>query len=208
MGAEGTRGEPFRPSHLFFLWFYVLICLTLGGCMTHLYIHRATFVYMRSFPLTCVRQGIIARGLRRTKSNQIRTSKQAVKRSKVGFTCKDATTSIYAIFFLPVSIPGCSPRGCQHVNSRTTFHCTHTRVGTSSPKKKKKFGSSGHFLVTNPKVPRVPKRGSTVRMTLRSMREAPPPLLLFHLVHPSTLHYCVIVFCFFCTSGRLPTYTW
>jgi hypothetical protein len=65
--TERTRGEPFRPSHLIFLWFYVLICLTLGGCMTHLYIHRATFVYMRSFPLTCVHQGINRAGAEENK---------------------------------------------------------------------------------------------------------------------------------------------
>jgi hypothetical protein len=38
-------------------------------------------------------------------------------------------------------------------------------------------------------------------MTLQLMREAPPPLLLFHLVHPSTVHYCMIVFCLFTPVG-------
>lgn len=65
--------------------------------------------------------------------------------------------------------------------------------------RKKNFGSSRHPLVTNPKVPCVPKRGSG--MTLQSMPEAYPPLLLFHLVHPSTVHYCVIVVCIFTLVG-------
>lgn len=38
-------------------------------------------------------------------------------------------------------------------------------------------------------------------MTLQSMPEAYPPLLLFHLVHPSTVHYCVIVVCIFTLVG-------
>jgi hypothetical protein len=38
-------------------------------------------------------------------------------------------------------------------------------------------------------------------MTLQLMLEAPPPLLPFHLVHPSTVHYCVIVLCFFTPVG-------
>jgi hypothetical protein len=33
------------------------------------------------------------------------------------------------------------------------------------------------------------------------MPEAPPPPLLFHLVHPSTVHYCVIVFYYFTPVG-------
>ena len=49
-GVKGRKEErdgrrPFGPSHLFFsLVLYVLICLTLGGWMTHMYIHR----HMRS----------------------------------------------------------------------------------------------------------------------------------------------------------------
>jgi len=40
-------------------------------------------------------------------------------------------------------------------------------------------------------------------MTLQLMPEAPSPLLLFRLVHPSTVHYCAIVFLLFYTGGRL-----
>ena len=43
--------------------------------MTHLYIHRASFVYMRSFPLTCVKAArvYVSPGSEEIKSHQIRT---------------------------------------------------------------------------------------------------------------------------------------
>ena len=53
---EDGKREPFGPFHLHFLWvLHVLICLTLGGWMTHLYIHTSPNVRVysaRSFPLT------------------------------------------------------------------------------------------------------------------------------------------------------------
>ena len=101
-----------------------------------------------------------------------------------------------------MSIPG--QPSIAHVGTCAMLSGAHFfRMSHSSAKKK--GGSSRHSLVTNPKVPCVPKIGS--RMTLQLMHinaRVPPPLILFHLVHPSTVHYYVIVFCFFYTSGRLP----
>lgn len=90
-----------------------------------------------------------------------------------------------------MSIPGQPSIGrvgtCALLSGTRIFRTSHSIA-------RKNFGSSRHSLVTNPKVPWVPKRG--LRMTLQFMREAPPPLLLFHLVHPSTVHYFEIVFVF------------
>lgn len=86
-----------------------------------------------------------------------------------------------------------------HKLERAPFSQARTLSEHHTTARKKNFGSSRHPLVTNPKVPCVPKRGSG--MTLQSMPEAYPPLLLFHLVHPSTVHYCVIVVCIFTLVG-------
>jgi hypothetical protein len=123
----GAEREPFGPSHLFFLWFYVLICLILGGWVTHLYIHRATFVYMRSFPLICVKAARISPGIEETKLHQIRTRwciyflvfflsdfhQYSLYRQSRGPKWVKKTPSSclcnFSSLILPVSTPGCSP---------------------------------------------------------------------------------------------------
>lgn len=86
-----------------------------------------------------------------------------------------------------------------------TFHCTRWNVrpalrrtntlGTSHSSVKKNFERSRHSppLVTNSKVPCVPKRGLK-GITLQLMREAPPlPSLSFHLVFAPAGAYVVVV---------------
>lgn len=146
---EDRSREVVLLGHLisFFCWFYVLICLILGGCMTHLYIHCRKRAHTRTLNVRVyalfsadMREGRhVSPGDKVTPNPadkivylfflvffcQIFTSTGGQASQEVQSGLKDATALSLCNF--SSSFPHqfrAARRGCRHVNSRTTFHYT------------------------------------------------------------------------------------
>ena len=111
---------------------------------------------------------------------------------------------------LPVSIPGCSPwmSTCQFQDNlpfhtfkleRVHVPCSQAHIFSEchTTTRKELFGSSRHSLVTNPKVPRVPKRGSRMTLLLIHINARGSPSALS--LSSGTSFYCTLL-----SDGFLP----